>query len=226
MDYSSIEKLIQYKFKDSSLIKEALSHPSMRGISDFKGGDYERLEFLGDAVVNLVVTKNLYLDFPDLDEGELAKIRAYFISKDFMVEKAIEMNLGDHIIMAFGEESSGGRENPNNLENVLEAIMGAVFLDGGLDESTKIIERIWGKIDPALSMNANPKSTLQELSQDMNYGLPAYEVVEKTGEMHAPTYKVAVKAGDDLVEYGMGTNIKMAEKEAAKNMIKKLQKKK
>lgn len=223
MDYSSIEKLIQYKFKDSSLITEALSHPSMRGITDFKGEDYERLEFLGDAVVNLVVTKRLYLDFPDLDEGDLAKIRSYFISKEFMVEKALELKLGDYIVMAFGEESSGGRENPNNLENVLEAIMGAVFLDSGLEEASIVIERIWGKIDPALSLHANPKSTLQELSQDMNLGLPNYEVVEKTGEMHAPTYKVAVKIGDGLIEFGGGTNIKMAEKEAAKNLIKKLQ---
>lgn len=220
MDYSSLENLIGYKFKDNSLLIEAISHPSMRGIADFEGRDYERLEFLGDAVINLSVTRKLYQDFPDYEEGELAKVRAYLISKDFMVEKAKELGLGDHIIMAFGEESSGGRDNPNNLENVVESIMGAIFLDGGFEKASTIIEELWGKIDPQVSLDANPKSALQELSQDKNLGLPNYEIVEKTGEMHAPTYTVAVKTGDNLLAHGKGSNIKTAEKEAAKNLIK------
>lgn len=222
MDYSSLEKLLEYKFKDNNLLIEAISHPSMRGTSNFKGQDYERLEFLGDAVVNLVVTEKLYNEFPDFDEGELAKIRSYLISKEFMVKKAKELGIGEHIIMAFGEESSGGRNNPNNLENVLEAIMGAVYLDGGFENAEILIKKIWGKIDPSVGDNANPKSTLQEMSQDMNLGLPSYDVLERTGEMHAPTYKVSVSVGDGHVSYGKGTNIKMAEKEAAKNMIKNL----
>lgn len=215
----ALEKLIGYEFKDESLLVEAVSHPSWRGITDFKGRDYERMEFLGDAVINLSVTRKLYHEFPDYEEGELTKVRAYLISKDFMVERAKELGLGEHIIMPFGEKSSGGRDNPNNLENVVESIMGAVFLDGGFEKASEIILKLWGEIDPQVSLDANPKSTLQELSRDMNLGLPNYEIIEKTGEMHAPTYKVAVKTGENLVSYGQGTNIKIAEKEAAKNLI-------
>lgn len=225
MNYNALEKLLGYQFTNKDLLVEAISHPSMRGIANFKGNDYERMEFLGDAVVNLVVTKKLYYEFPDFEEGDLAKMRAYLISKDFMVEKAIELGLGEHIIMAFGEESSGGRENPNNLENVLESILGAIFLDSNLEKVSKVIEKIWGKIDPKISRNANPKSSLQELMQDRDLGLPTYEVVERVGEMHAPTYTVEVRANDNLSAKGTGTNIKMAEKEAAKNLIEILRSK-
>lgn len=222
MNYSNLEKLIEYQFKNTSLLEEALSHPSMRGLSDFEGQDYERMEFLGDAVINLIITKILYFQFPDYDEGDLAKVRAYFISKDFMVQKGAELGLGEYIIMASGEESSGGRDNPNNLENVLESIIGAIFLDGGIETAAKIVEKLWGRLDPQMSCEVNPKSFLQEFLQDKEMGLPIYEVVEKTGQMHSPTYKVSVKAAEKLLEYGIGSNIKKAEKDAAKNMIKKL----
>jgi len=219
---NSLEELLEYKFKEKALLIEAISHPSMRGTSDFKGRDYERLEFLGDAVVNLIVTNVLFAQFPKYPEGELAKIRAYLISKEYMVQKAQELEIGKYIIMAFGEEASGGRSNPNNLENVLEAIIGAIFLDGGFAAAEKVVQNIWGKVDPEVGVQANPKSTLQEMMQDLNMKLPHYEVIKKEGEMHAPTYTVSVKANDGLIEYGVGNNIKSAEKNAAKNMIKKL----
>jgi ribonuclease III len=225
MDYNLLEKLLDYKFRNPALLQESLSHPSLRGNPSFSGQDYERLEFLGDAVANLVIAKILYTKFPDVSEGDLAKMRSYLISKDFMVQKAKELNLGEHIIMAFGEESSGGRENPNNLENVLEAVIGAIYLDGGLDEVSKIVEKLWGKIDIKTISQSNPKSTLQELLQDKKMPNPTYEVVEREGEVHAPTFKVMLKIDDDTVEYGYGSTIKAAEKEVANKMILRFKKK-
>ncbi len=220
--YNLLEKLLGYKFRENSLLQEALSHPSLRGNSSFNGKDYERLEFLGDAVINLIIAQILYSKFPASSEGDLAKMRAYLISKEFMVQKAQELNLGEHIIMAFGEEASGGRVNPNNLENTLEAIVGAIYLDGGLDDTRKFVEKLWGDIDADVISTSNPKSSLQELLQEKKMTPPLYEVVEKQGEVHAPTYKVMVKISDEIVEYGYGTTIKAAEKEAALNMISKL----
>lgn len=217
--YNLLEKLLDYKFRNPLLLQEAVSHPSLRGNSSFSGKDYERLEFLGDAVVNLIIAQILYTKFPDVNEGDLAKMRAYLISRDFMVQKAKELNLGEHIIMAFGEESSGGRENSNNLENVLEAIIGAIYLDGGIDVVSKLVEKLWGKIDINTISESNPKSTLQELLQDKKMPTPIYEVVEREGEVHAPTFKVMLKIDDDIIEYGYGTTIKAAEKEAANKMI-------
>ena len=136
-----------------------------------------------------------------------------------MVQKASELDIGKYIIMAFGEEVSGGRNNPNNLENTLEAIIGAIYLDGGLAETARVVKKIWGEVNSDIILTSNPKSTLQELLQSHKMSAPLYQVVEKTGEVHAPQYKVMVKIGDDFMDYGSGNNIKAAEKEAAKNMI-------
>ena len=224
-NYSLLEKLLHYKFRDVSLLNEAISHPSLRGNASFSGEDYERLEFLGDAVVNLIIAQILYSKFPREDEGGLAKMRSYLISKDFMVQKAKELDLGGYIIMAFGEEASGGRVNPNNLENTLEAIIGAIYLDSSLTEAGKVVEKLWGNIDMNIISSSNPKSTLQELLQDKKIPTASYEVVEKEGQIHAPKYKVMAKISEELVEYGYGTTIKAAEKEAATNMIARLRKK-
>lgn len=223
MEFSELESKLNYKFEDIEYLREALSHPSLKGEDNYKNVDYERLEFLGDTVINLVVTETLYREFPDLDEGELAKIRSYYISKDFMVKRGKEMNLGLHIIMGPGEESTGGRDNPNSIENVLEAIMGAIYLDKGLESAKNVIRELWGEIDPAFGDLSNPKSTLQEILQQRKMPLPKYEVVEKTGEAHSPTYKVRVEASSDLESFGMGGTIKAAEKQAAENMIKILE---
>mgnify|MGYP000609042232 CR=1 FL=1 len=122
-NYNLLESLLGYKFRNMELLNEAISHPSLRGNPSFSGKDYERLEFLGDAVINLIIAQNLYFSFPTSSEGDLAKMRSYLISKDFMVEKAKELNLGEYLIMTFGEESSGGRENPNNLPPIIISLL-------------------------------------------------------------------------------------------------------
>lgn len=224
MDYKELEDKLQYQFKDHSYLKEALTHPSMRGEEEYDGRDYERMEFLGDTVISLVVTTILYDSFPDFNEGELAKMRSYLISKDFMVKKAQELDISKHIIMGMGEEVSGGRENPNTLENVLEAIMGAIYLDGGIDIAFEVVSNIWGEIDPNVGELSNPKSNLQELLQCRKMGLPKYEVVEKTGEIHSPTYKVRVSIGSGKEAFGTSNTIKGAEKQAAEDLTEQITK--
>ncbi len=221
MNHTKLEDSINYKFNDLSMLQEALSHPSLHGYASFSGRDYEKLEFLGDAVVNLIITETLYSNFQTHKEGDLAKMRAYLVSKEFMVKKAKELDIGMYILMGSGEEVAGGRDNPNNLENVLEAIMGAIYLDGGLDSVRNVILNLWGNISPDILLTSDPKSTLQEMLQDRGIR-HSYNVVEKQGQPHSPTFKVMLEIDGGNFEYGSGNSIKMAEKEAAIKMLAKL----
>ena len=205
------------------LLKEALSHPSLHGDHEFLGKDYERLEFLGDAVINLIVTDMLYHKFHSHVEGDLAKMRAYLISKDFMVKVANNIILCDYIIIGSSEETAGGRYNPNNLENVLEAIFGAIYLDGGLEQATKAVSKFWNQfITSDIAEFTDPKTALQELLQERGLPLPKYEVVNKDGPSHAPEFTVQCIADTIGEENGVGKTIKAAEKEAAMLMLARI----
>jgi ribonuclease III len=225
MESNKLEEILGYKFKNVSLLKEALSHPSLHGNSSFMGKDYERLEFLGDAVVNLLVTETLYSKYKDSEEGDLAKMRAYLISKDFMVKIAKMIGLGQYMVLGGSEEAAGGRDKPNNLENMLESVIGAIYLDGGIEPIRKIVSKLWDDfITEDIILISDPKSTLQELLQEKGMQPPVYKVIEKTGQPHAPLFTVIAKIDDDNYEYGYGNNIKSAEKEAANKMIQTLTK--
>ena len=218
-----LQSIIGYQFNDIMLLQEALSHPSLHGDQEFRGCDYERLEFLGDAVVNLIVTDILYHKFKSHLEGDLAKMRAYLISKDFMVKVANNIALSDYIIMGSSEEASGGRYNPNNLENVLEAIFGAVYVDGGIDQAMKVVSKFWNQFIKAdIADFADPKTALQEWLQERGLSLPRYEVAEKSGPSHAPEFTIECIAETMGSEYGIGKSIKAAEKEAAIKMLARI----
>ena len=217
---NKLQKILDYQFVNPMLLKEALSHPSLHGDNEFLGKDYERLEFLGDSVINLIVTDILYHKFKSHVEGDLAKMRAYLISKDFMVKIAHNISLSDYIIIGSSEEISGGRHNPNNLENVLEAICGAVYLDGGLDQATKVVSQFWNQfITEDIATFSDPKTTLQELLQERGLPLPKYEIKSKDGPSHSPEFTVQCIADTLGSEYGIGKSIKAAEKEAAIKML-------
>jgi ribonuclease-3 len=218
-----LQEILNYHFTDEMLLREALSHPSLHGNNQFLGKDYERLEFLGDAVVNLIITDILYQRFKSLVEGDLAKIRAYLVSKDFMVKIAGEIQLSDYIIMGSSEEISGGRYNPNNLENVLEAILGAIYLDGGLEKAMMVVSKFWSQFIKAdIAEFADPKTALQELLQERGVSLPKYEVVCKAGSSHAPEFEVACIVESVGSENGYGKSIKSAAKEAAIKMLARI----
>jgi len=206
------------------LLQEALSHPSLHGNNEFQGKDYERLEFLGDSVINLIVTDILYHKFKSHMEGDLAKMRAYLISKELMVKIANNISLSNYIIIGSSEELSGGRHNPNNLENVLEAICGAIYLDGGLDQAAKVVSQCWHQfITSEIITFSDPKTTLQELLQERGLSLPKYEIKSKDGPSHSPEFTVRCIADTLGSAYGVGKSIKAAEKEAAIKMLASIQ---
>lgn len=220
---NELQNILGYQFQNIHLLEEALSHPSLHGDNAFHGRDYERLEFLGDAVVSLLVTDVLYHKFKSSVEGDLAKMRAYLVSKDFMVKIADDIGISKYIIMGYSEESAGGRQNPNNLENVLEAIFGAIYLDSGIERAKKVLLKFWGRfITEDITNFADPKTRLQEIMQEKGLDLPRYTMVSKEGASHAPEFVVQCFVNGVVPEFGRGKSIKAAEKEAAIKMLARI----
>src|SRR5262249_6874334 len=140
-----LEQLINYHFKDKSLLIEALSHPSLKqhGHSVALQRNYERLELLGDAVLGFVITEILFKNFAEFNEGKLARIRSNLVCKDMLCHVAAKLKLADYIIMTEGEEISGGRSNPNNIENAMEALIAAIYLDSDIHMVRQVIQNLW-----------------------------------------------------------------------------------
>ncbi|AIF80805.1 ribonuclease III [endosymbiont of Acanthamoeba sp. UWC8] len=217
---------INYKFKDRQLLKLALTHPSVAKNSDTKNATYERLEFLGDSVLGLVIAEAIYKKFPDADEGELSTMHAKLVSKDIVSEIAESINLGEDLILDSGEDTNGGRENPGNLEDAMEAVIAAIYLDGGYATILSIVENLWGKYlsNKALLTEKNIKSRLQEDVQHMGLAIPIYKIVEKTGLDHSPHFKVKVIVENIGSAIGEGKSKKQAEVAAATLMLKIMEK--
>lgn len=206
--------LLGYTFKDSSLAEQALTHPSYRHFYHLKE-DYERLEFLGDSVVGLAVSELLYRKYPDTSDGELSHMCAYLVSQKVLAQIAKENNLDQLIKIDLGEERSGGRTNKHNLENVLEAVLAAIFLDSSYEIVLKIIASLW---EQHLILDVNiksPKSSLQEWSQKHFKSAPQYKLLNKQGELHAPIFTIEVQITNLKSFTGIGNTKKEAEIEAA-----------
>ena len=212
-----------YEFKDKGLLVTAFTHPS---IASSKTTSYERLEFMGDAVLELLISEMLYKMYTCDDEGDLTKKRMSLVSGSRLVEIAKSLNLGRVLRMSKGEVSCGGEHNDSNLENVLEALVGAMYVDGGLEAARHFITKYWQPV--AKKMQSVPqgdyKSTLQEWSQGHSLPIPAYRVVTKTGSEHDPVFTVEVSLGSAGIEkvVASGKNKKLAEQAAAKLMLKKV----
>ncbi|MDF2964985.1 MAG: rnc [Rickettsiaceae bacterium] len=222
----ALEQLLGYNFIDEALIFEALSHPSLNHNQHAKNSpkisNYERLEFLGDSVLNLVISELIYHRYSEYDEGMLAKLRASLVCKEQISQIAKSLKLAEYIIMTEGEEKSGGRLNENNLENAMEAIIGAIYLDSNLEEVKKVISKLWKDVLASpVELYADPKSALQEWVQARKLPIPSYDVVEQTGSSHSPLFKVQIKV-DGVSAVGVGKSKKAAEKEAAKLLLKKI----
>jgi ribonuclease-3 len=220
--HSNLQSSLGYNFKDQGLLEEALRHPSMRQ-HDGKVMDYERLEFLGDSVLSFIITEDIFNRFKDHDEGKLARMRAFLVCKDTICLVADSLHLENEIVMTRGEELSGGRENPNNVENTMEAIVAAIYLDGGMTSAKNVVLRLWNDLlSDAQNIAGDPKSALQELSQGMSMSIPHYKIVSRTGQSHAPIFEIMVKVDDLEPEFGSGRSIKAAEKIAAEKLLKRL----
>ncbi len=220
-DLKRLQLDLGYSFIDLGLLRQAISHPSLKQVQN-DHQDYERLEFLGDAVLGMIITETIYVKFSDSAEGSLAKIRASLVCKDSICRVAKHLKLEEVIIMTRGEELSGGRSNLNNVENVMEAIIGAIYLDGGLEPARMIVLKLWAALLASGAGAADPKSGLQEWSQSRSMSIPRYEVVSREGESHSPTFKVMVTIDDLVPECGEGKSIKSAEKDAASKLLQRV----
>jgi len=210
-----------YEFEDASLLQRALTHRSAAGRNN------ERLEFLGDAVLDFVVSDMVFRRYPDADEGELSRLRASLVRDTTLAEIASSIGLGDHLILGGGELKSGGYRRASILADAVEAIFGAIFLDRGFPAADQAIRRMLGERVrnlPSVDELKDPKTRLQEALQARGHGLPEYATQSVSGQAHRQVFDVtcAVPALE-LVTEGRGSSRRDAEQSAAEDMLKSLE---
>jgi ribonuclease-3 len=227
--FEELQRKLGYTFRDLELLKLALTHPSVAHEQGTSMQTNQRLEFLGDAVLQLVLTRELYDKYPTFDEGPLTKARAKLVNRRTLAEHGRALNLGANLILSRGEETHGGRERPSALADAYEAVVGAVFMDGGFDLASEFILREFSGDLGVLSVipiMENPKGELQELLQAVSAEAPQYDVVSATGPDHDRIFECIVQhAGVELAR-GRGKSKKAAESEAALAALAKLREKK
>ena len=213
---------LRYGFKDTTLIEEALRHSSFvneLGKSELR--DNERLEFLGDAVLNLIIGHLLMETFPELHEGDLSRMRAMLVNESQLAKVAQTIDLGDYIQLGKGELQSGGHEKSSILADTLEAVIAAVYLDGGLHAAFNVIkDHFTFLLDSVSTSDANRdyKSQLQEQAQVAFHAAPIYRIIQESGPDHDKTFTVQVKI-QDIVTEGVGKSKKLAEQDAAQKAL-------
>ncbi|MEK9186093.1 MAG: ribonuclease III [Patescibacteria group bacterium] len=225
MDLSKLEKSLDYKFKNKDLLKEALTHRSYLNENPNWGVPHnERLEFLGDAVLELAVTEELYNRFPDQPEGQLTALRAALVNYQMMSEVAREVGLEQHILLSRGESKDTGKAREVILANAIEAVIGAVYLDSDYKKSKKlVVDAILGHLDEVIKkgLYKDSKSSLQEKLQASKRLTPTYKVLSETGPDHAKIFVVGVYIGDELLATGQGASKQDAEVAAARAALEK-----
>jgi ribonuclease-3 len=217
-DVNPLEQRIGYKFRNSLLLAEALTHPSLRHESQRHHFDNQRLEFLGDAVLQLVVTEYLYSLFSGEAEGRLTKLRSRLVSREALKLHAAGLELGNHLLMGRGEEASGGRTRDSTLSDAFEALIGAIYLDADLETARRVILKEMGAELAQLvedPVDVNPKGNLQEKLQAISPRSPVYELVSQTGPEHAKTFVVQAVWEGVVLGQGSGRSKKNAETAAA-----------
>ena len=225
--FESLENELGYNFKDISLLREALQHSSyVNEQSDPTLQHNERLEFLGDAVLDLVITHILMNRFPETREGDLSRMRATIVNASQLAELAQELNLGQHLLLGRGEALSHGKEKSSILADALEAVIAAVYLDGGLMNVFDVIERQFSHVifQAGEGLSAEDfKSRLQELVQIRFKTIPRYTVIAESGPDHDKTFEVRLDIGTTLTSHGTGKSKKAAEQAAAQVALQELQ---
>ena len=224
--FNELEQKIGYRFNDLSVLEESLSHSSLRQHKKQYKFDYEKLEFFGDSILSFVITEKLYSEYTSLNEGELAKFRNYLISKDIIVEAANTIHLSQYIIMTDGEENAGGRSNVNNIENAMEALLAAIYVDSHyqIHHARSLILKLWHRFfDLYDEPEADPKGYLQAYSQSLGFPPPKYKIISQMGESHTVEFTCEVSLQSGEKSTGKGFSIKSSQKVAAKNLIKLLE---
>lgn len=226
VDWQALQRAIGVSFKDVSLLHQAFVHSSyLNENPDFYFTDNERLEFVGDAVLSMVVAEKLYYEFPHFGEGELTELRVSLIRQETLAQLASSLRLGDYLILGRGEELTGGRHRTSNLANVFEALVGAIFIDQGFTAARDfILAQIGNQIEKAKTkgVGKNYKALLQEFTQAKYKQLPTYHVVGISGPDHDRDFMVEVRLGDRVLGTGSGKSKRAAEFEAARSAWEKL----
>lgn len=219
----ALAKRLGVTFKDAALLKEALVHSSyLNENPDLATRSNERLEFLGDAVLGLVVADELFAGHPDLDEGKLTELRTQLVRRDTLATAASRLELGKDLLLGRGEEGDGGRERPTNLSHVYESVVGAIFLDRGLAAAGKFVRHSLGEEFDKLTARDFPldaKSRLQELTQSRSQTTPLYRLVRSEGPDHARRFVIEVLIEGKALGEGEGASKQQAEKKAAQEAL-------
>lgn len=218
-----LEELINYRFKDKSILAEALTHPSFINES---GGrvkrDNQRLEFLGDAVIGMILSLQLFHQFPDSHEGDLTKLRSAMVDEATLSSLAAAVQLGSYLRLGRGEDKSGGRSKQSLLADAYEALLAAVYLDGGIEAATVLVSRHFSPLLEKIDVKAvgkDFKTELQELAHQTRNLAPRYLLQRVSGPDHMKTFSVAVFLGDELLGEGSARSKKEAEQAAAREGI-------
>ena len=218
---------VEHSFIDKHLFHLSLTHSSWVNESNNRDcQSNERLEFLGDAVIDAVIAQSLYEKYPDFTEGDLTKLRSNIVSGVSLAKVARELGLGNHLLLGKGEETSGGRNKDSNLANAFEALVGALFLDRGYSAASQFILQNLNIESPdirGVKSHNDSKTDLQTLVQSKTSFTPYYKLISKDGPDHDPTFVVEVRVEDKVMGTGVGTSINKAEMEAAANALTRFQ---
>jgi ribonuclease III len=219
--HDALQERLGHRFRDPRLLAQALTHRS------YSAPHNERLEFLGDGVLNCIVAAELYTRFTGLREGELSRLRASLVREQRLHELASELALGDYLRLGEGELKSGGFRRPSILADALEALIGAVYLDGGFDAARSVVVRLYRPLLETLDASGaekDPKTQLQEWLQSRKYALPQYSVIATRGAAHDQRFEVECVVRElDLRTVGTGNSRRVAEQEAARMAFERLQ---
>ncbi len=233
-NFETVQNGIDYTFRDVKLLRTALTHSSYaneRSANGLEPAEHatehnERLEFLGDAVLELCVTEELFARFPDEREGELTRMRAKLVSKAALRDIAVGLRLNEYLLLGRGEESQGGRTRGSLLSDALEAVIGAVFLDGGFDAARLFVNNLYRELwpgGPERRLTKDYKSALQEVTQQRFKERPVYALVASRGPEHEKEFEVELTLPDGRIIRGLGPGVKKAEQEAAGKALRLLE---
>jgi ribonuclease-3 len=222
MDLEDLQQKLGHRFRSALLLEEAVTHPSYGHEMRRRTADNQRLEFLGDAVLQLAATEMLYEKLPGASEGQLTPVRAQLVSRVHMQRVAEALGLGACLVLGKGEENNGGRTRGSNLADAMEAVIGAVYLDAGWDTARLLVRRLLDAAGGDAAEAANPKGALQEKLQAQGDMPPQYEVVCEDGPPHARQYEIRVLWQGKELGRGRGLSKKEAETQAARAALESL----
>lgn len=217
-----LQKRLHYNFKDEEILIQAITHKSYANERKGLLKDNERLEFLGDAVLDLSISHIIMEKFPDLSEGEMSKLRASVVNEGTLAILAKEIGLHEYLLLGHGEERSGGRSKPSILADSFEAVIAAVYLDGGFEEAFRIVTGQFSKLLSKTDLYRDYKTRLQEFTQERLKCMPAYNLKSTSGPDHARVFEVELLIEGKLYGTGKGKTKKEAEQEAAREALENL----